>query len=147
MKEIHQPNPSKEQVAQMLIHRILRKGKRNLAQRIFDRTMEEIQAATGSDPQDVLQQAIQNVTPKTEVKSKRVRGSTYQVPKEVSSERGLTLGLRWLLQAAKQRPERGMIRQLAAEIIAASDRRGNAIRKCDEIHRMAEANRAYAHLK
>ena len=96
---------------------------------------------------EVLQEAITNVTPTMEVKSKRIGGSTYQVPKEVSSERGTTLALRWILQAAKNRPERGMILKLSHEIIDASKKSGSAVRKRDETHRMAESNKAYAHFK
>jgi len=131
----------------MLINRILKKGKKNLAQRIFDQSMMEIQESTSRDPIEVLGEAIVNVTPTMEVKSKRVGGSTYQVPREVCSERGTTLALRWILQGAETRPERGMVLQLSREIIDASKNTGSAIRKKDETHRMAEANKAYAHFK
>lgn len=131
----------------MFINRILKKGKKNLAQKIFDQSMIEIQESTKLDPIEVLQEAITNVTPTMEVKSKRIGGSTYQVPKEVSSERGTTLALRWILQAAKNRPERGMILKLSHEIIDASKKSGSAVRKRDETHRMAESNKAYAHFK
>jgi len=131
----------------MLINRILKRGKKTLAQRIFDQAMEEIKLSTNQDPLKVLKVAILKITPVLEVKSKRVGGSTYQVPKEVSVERGTTLALRWLLQAAKNRPDRGMALKLANEIIDASKETGNAVRKKDETHRMAEANKAFAHYR
>jgi len=131
----------------MFINRILKNGKKSLAQRIFDRAMLQIQESTKSNSGEILKEAIKNVTPRVEVKSRRMRGSTYQVPKEISQTRGITLGLRWIIQAAKTRPERGMILRLANEIIDASKKSGIAVRKRDEMHRVAEANKAYARFK
>jgi len=131
----------------MLIHQILKKGKKNLAQKIFYQAMTYIEESTKKDPLDVLREAILNITPAVEVKSKRVGGSTYQVPREIAIERGTTLAIRWLIQAAKSRSDRGMILKLSREIIDASNNSGNAIRKKEETHRMAEANKAFSHYR
>ena len=129
----------------MLINRILRKGKKTLAQRIVYKALNEVSLATESNPLDVLHEAITFCTPGVEVKSKRIGGSVYQVPIEVNSSRGTSLSIRWLVLAAQSRSERGMILRLANEIIDASHHTGQAIRKKEEIYRMAEANKAFAH--
>jgi len=131
----------------MLVHRILKKGKKALARRIFTKVMIQLQESTKEDPIEILRVAVKNITPKVEVKSKRVGGSTYQVPKEVSLERGTTLALRWLLNAAKARPERGIIVKLTSEILDASQGNGGAVRKKQEIKRMADANKAFSHFR
>jgi small subunit ribosomal protein S7 len=131
----------------MLINRILKEGKKTVAQKILYQAMKQIEDTTQKDPLEVLRQAVLNVTPLVEVKSRRVGGSTFQVPLEVKSERGTTLGLRWLLDAARNRSGRGMVSKLANEIIDASNHTGNATRKREETHRMAEANKAYAHFR
>lgn len=131
----------------MLINRILKEGKKTVAQRILYQAMKQIEDSTQKDPLEVLRQAVLNVTPLVEVKSRRVGGSTFQVPLEVKSERGTTLALRWLLDAARKRPGREMVSKLANEIIDASNHTGNATRKREETHRMAEANKAYAHFR
>ena len=135
------------QLVSMFMNRILKKGKKSLAQRIFYQAMEKIQETTQQEPLSILQEAIQNVTPTVEVKSKRVGGSTFQVPRQVPEDRGTALALRWLLEAARSRSERGIISKLANEILDASNNTGNAFRKKQEIHRMAEANKAFAHYR
>ena len=135
------------QLVTMLMNRILTKGKKSLAQKIFYQSMEEIRKQTQQDPLELLGKAILNCTPNIEVKSKRVGGSTYQVPREVPIARGTTLALRWLIQSAKNRSDRGMVAKLTQEIIDASNQTGNSIRKKDEMHRMAEANKAFAHYR
>jgi len=109
--------------------------------------MDRIEEKTKTNPLEVLRTALEKVTPEVEVKSKRVGGSTYQVPLEVSPKRGISLAIRWLITSAKNRPEHGMITKLTNEIIEASNGQGAAIRKKDEIHRMAEANKAFAHFR
>jgi small subunit ribosomal protein S7 len=142
------PDPTyNSYLVSMFINRLLQKGKKSVATKIFNEAMIITQESTDKEPLDVLREAILNVTPIIEVKSKRVGGSTYQVPKEVSSERGTALAMRWILQAAKNRPDRGMIQKLANEIIDASNQTGNAIRKKEETHKMAEANKAFAHYR
>jgi small subunit ribosomal protein S7 len=131
----------------MLINRLLKKGKKTVAQTILYETMKQIEESTQKDPLEVLREAVLNVTPFVEVKSRRVGGSTFQVPLEVKPERGTTLGLRWLVDAARNRPGRGMVAKLSLEIIDASNNTGNAARKREETHKMAEANKAYAHFR
>lgn len=131
----------------MLINRILKDGKKTLAKRILYEAMQKIEESTQKDPLEVLRQAVLNVTPLVEVKSRRVGGSTFQVPLEVKPERGKTLGLRWLVEAARNRPGTEMVSKLANEIIDASNLTGTATRKREETHRMAEANKAFAHFR
>jgi len=131
----------------LLAARILKNGKKSLADSIILETFALIQEKTTQDPLQVFEKAIQNITPLVEVKAKRVGGSTYQVPLEVSRYRGTTLALRWLIQAAKSRAGRTISIKLASEIIDASNSVGNAMRKREETHRMAEANKAFAYFR
>lgn len=131
----------------LLVSHLLKKGKKSLAYRIFYQSMNEIATATSQDPLEVLRQAVLNITPKVEVKSRRVGGATLQVPLEVKSDRGTALALRWLLTAARSRSGRDMVAKLSSEIIDASNNTGGAIRKREETHRMAEANKAFAHFR
>nr|WKT08357.1 ribosomal protein S7 [Mesostigma viride] len=131
----------------MLISHILKEGKKSLAQKIFYQAMKNIEEKTEKDPLKVLQQAVLNATPLVEVKARRLGGSTYQVPREVKAERGTALALRWLLSSARQRPGRNMVAKLTSEIVDAANETGNAIRKREETHRMAEANKAFSHYR
>ncbi|MBE9214857.1 MAG: 30S ribosomal protein S7 [Richelia sp. RM2_1_2] len=131
----------------MTIRRIMRHGKKSLAARIVYDAMKIIEERTGNDPTEVFERAIRNLTPLVEVKARRVGGATYQVPMEVRSERGTTLALRWLVQYSRQRPGRTMASKLANELMDASNETGSAIRKREETHRMAEANKAFAHYR
>ncbi|MCJ8281056.1 MAG: 30S ribosomal protein S7 [Cyanobacteria bacterium J06649_11] len=131
----------------MTIRRIMRHGKKSLAARIVYDAMKIIEERTGGDPIEVFERAIRNLTPLVEVKARRVGGATYQVPMEVRSERGTTLALRWLVQYSRQRPGRTMASKLANELMDASNETGTAIRKREETHRMAEANKAFAHYR
>ncbi|MGB3637741.1 MAG: 30S ribosomal protein S7 [Rivularia sp. (in: cyanobacteria)] len=131
----------------MTIRRIMRHGKKSLAARIVYDAMKIIEERTGGDPTEVFDRAIRNLTPLVEVKARRVGGATYQVPMEVRSERGTTLALRWLVQYSRQRPGRTMASRLANELMDASNETGSAIRKREETHRMAEANKAFAHYR
>ena len=131
----------------MTIRRIMRHGKKSLAARIVYDAMKIIEERTGGDPTEVFERAIRNLTPLVEVKARRVGGATYQVPLEVRSERGTTLALRWLVQYSRQRPGRTMASKLANELMDASNETGSAIRKREETHRMAEANKAFAHYR
>ena len=131
----------------MTIRRIMRHGKKSLAARIVYDAMKIIEERTGGDPTEVFERAIRNLTPLVEVKARRVGGATYQVPMEVRSERGTTLALRWLVQYSRQRPGRTMANKLANELMDASNETGSAIRKREETHRMAEANKAFAHYR
>ncbi len=131
----------------MTIRRIMRHGKKSLAARIVYDAMKIIEERTGGEPTEVFERAIRNLTPLVEVKARRVGGATYQVPMEVRSERGTTLALRWLVQYSRQRPGRTMASRLANELMDASNETGSAIRKREETHRMAEANKAFAHYR
>nr|YP_009237822.1 ribosomal protein S7 [Gracilariopsis lemaneiformis]YP_009294774.1 ribosomal protein S7 [Gracilariopsis chorda]AJO68415.1 ribosomal protein S7 [Gracilariopsis lemaneiformis]AML79923.1 ribosomal protein S7 [Gracilariopsis lemaneiformis]AOM67034.1 ribosomal protein S7 [Gracilariopsis chorda] len=131
----------------MLTVRILKNGKKGLAYKIIYRSLDIIQNKTSNDPLQVLEKAIRNATPLVEVKSRRIGGSTYQVPMEVRAYRGTNLALRWITKFAHTRSGKSMALKLANEIIDASNDSGNTIRKKEETHRMAEANKAFAHYR
>ena len=131
----------------LLITRILKSGKKTLAQTIVNNTFEIIQAKTNEDPLLVFERAIKNASPIVEVKARRIGGSTYQVPIEVNGFRATNLALRWIIQYARQRIGRSMAIKLASEIIDTSNDIGNTIKKKEETHRMAEANKAFAHFR
>nr|YP_010231184.1 ribosomal protein S7 [Nephroselmis pyriformis]QSV37253.1 ribosomal protein S7 [Nephroselmis pyriformis] len=131
----------------MVIHRLLKSGKKSLAYRIFYASMKQIEETTQRDPLQVLEEAVQNSTPLLEVKARRIGGSIYQVPMEVDPERGTALALRWLLSAARNRSGRDMVSNLSNEILDAANKLGSAVRQREESHRMAEANKAFAHFR
>jgi len=128
-----------------LINRIMRKGKKTIARKILYRALNIIKEKTQKDPVEVLETALKNATPLLEVKPKRVGGATYQVPREVSPERGLTLAIRWIINSSKSKKGRPMETKLAEELMAAFKNEGWAVKKKEDTHRMAEANRAFAH--
>ena len=130
-----------------LINHIMRDGKKSVAQRILYEAFDIIRERTGKDPMEVLEQALKNVMPVLEVRARRVGGANYQVPVEVRPERRQTLGLRWLVNYARLRGEKTMQERLAAEILDAANNTGAAVKKKEETHRMAEANRAFAHYR
>ena len=123
-------------------------GEKSVAENIFYRAMEQIREKTKDDPLKVFKKAIDNVKPRVEVKSRRVGGSTYQVPVEVDQKtRGNSLAIRWLLSYSRSRGEKTMVDRLANEILEAAGNRGNAVKKREDTHRMAEANKAFAHYR
>lgn len=130
-----------------LINRIMVDGKRTLAQRILYDAFELIRQRTGKDPMEVFEAALKNVMPVLEVRARRVGGANYQVPVEVKPERRISLGLRWLVNYARLRGERTMVERLAAEIIDASNNTGGAVKKREDTHKMADANKAFAHYR
>ena len=130
-----------------LINRIMKDGKKGLAQRILYDAFEIIRERTGRDPMEVFEQALKNVMPVLEVKARRVGGANYQVPVEVKPERRVSLGLRWLVNYARLRSEHTMQERLAAEIIDASNNTGATVKKKEDTHKMAEANKAFAHYR
>ena len=130
-----------------LINSVMLDGKKGVAQKIVYGAFEIVQEKTGKEPVEVFEQAMENVMPSLEVKARRVGGSTYQVPMEVRPERRQTLGLRWLTTYARARNERTMRERLAGEILDAVNGAGGAAKKRDDTHRMAEANRAFAHYR
>ena len=122
-------------------------GKRSTAQRMLYDAMNQVQSKTQDDPLKVFKKAVDNVKPTLEVKSRRVGGSNYQVPVEVNPNRRTSLALRWLIGFARKRPERGMMQKLANEIMDAANLRGGAFKKKEDTHKMAEANKAFAHYR
>lgn len=132
---------------EMFINRLMLGGKKSTARRVMYDAMEIIEAKTKKDPVEVYEQALRNVTPAVEVKPRRVGGSTYQVPVEVPAGRATSLAMRWLLQFSAARGGRSMAEKLAAELMDAANGQGASIKKRDDTHRMAEANRAFAHFR
>lgn len=130
-----------------LIDHLMIDGKRGTATKILYVAFDEIKNETGNNPVEVFEQAMENVMPVLEVKARRVGGSNYQVPIEVRPERRTTLGLRWIVQYARLRGEHTMVERLAREIIDASNNTGASVKKREDTHRMAEANRAFAHYR
>ena len=122
-------------------------GKKGVAQNILYNAFEIVEKKTGQQPMEVFEKALDNVMPELELKLRRVGGANYQVPVEVSDERRLTLGLRWIVNYARLRSERTMQERLAAEIIDASNGAGQSVKKKDDTHKMAEANKAFAHYR
>jgi small subunit ribosomal protein S7 len=136
-----------ETLVNRFINMMMRDGKKNTAERIFFDTMDAVEERTGADPIEIFQTAVENVKPSVEVRSRRVGGSTYQVPMEVREERQEALGMRWIIDAAQNRHEYEMAERLTNEMLDASNDRGGAVRKKEEMHRMAEANKAFAHYR
>ena len=131
----------------MFINRLMRAGKKSLATRLIYQSFELIEARVNRPPAEVFEQALQNVSPKVEVKPRRVGGATYQVPIPVDSYRQVTLAMRWLLSAARSRSGRTMAEKLANEFMDAASGQGAAVKRRDDTHRMAEANRAFSHFR
>ena len=129
------------------INKMMRDDKKNLASRIFYSSCRLIQERSGQEPLKVFRTAMDNVRPRTEVRSRRVGGSTYQVPVEVGPRRAQSLSMRWLVAASDSRPERTAVERVAGELLDAAQGRGGAVKKKDDVERMAEANRAYAHYR
>lgn len=129
------------------INVIMKRGKKSVAERIMYGALEIIQKRTKQDPLPVFEKAVENVKPLVEVKSRRVGGSTYQVPVEIRPERRVSLAIRWLVQFSQKRPEKTMQERLAAELMEAANHRGAAVKKREDTHRMAEANKAFAHYR
>jgi small subunit ribosomal protein S7 len=125
----------------------MRSGKKSIAFRIIYDAMTTIQERTGNEPLQLFEKAVRNATPLVEVKARRVGGATYQVPMEVRSDRGTALALRWIIQYARQRAGKSMASKLANELMDAANETGGAIRKREETHKMAEANKAFAHYR
>jgi small subunit ribosomal protein S7 len=131
----------------MTIRRIMRDGKKSLASRLLYDALSIVGERTGVEPMETFEKAIKNLTPLVEVKARRVGGATYQVPMEVRAERGTSLALRWLTQFARKRSGKTMSLKLANEIMDAANETGGAIKKREETHKMAEANKAFAHYR
>ena len=142
------PDPLyKSKIVTKLINNIMYDGKKGIAQKICYGAFDIVKEKTGRDPLEVFEQALNNIMPVLEVKARRVGGSTYQVPMEVRAERRQTLGLRWIVGYSRSRGEKTMKERLAAEILDASNNSGASFKKKEDMHKMAEANRAFAHYK
>lgn len=126
---------------------LMQDGKKSLAQRMLYRAFDVVEERTGADPVEVFEAAIRNATPHLEVKPRRVGGATYQVPIEIRGDRRYSLAVRWLVQAARARAGKTMIERLAGEIVEAANNEGAAVRRKEESHRMADANKAFAHYR
>ena len=129
------------------INRLMKRGKKSIAQRIFYSSMDKIQEKTKENPIDVFKKALTNATPLIEVKARRIGGSTYQVPVEVKPDRGQALGSCWLIESARKRSGKSMIEKLTNEIMDASNGIGASCKKREDTHKMAEANKAFAHYR
>lgn len=130
-----------------LINSIMMEGKKNLAQTILYNAFARVKEVTGKEPLDVFNDALNNIMPVLEVRGRRIGGQNYQIPGEVRSDRRVTLGLRWLVQYSRSRNEKTMEERLAKEIIDASNNIGTSVKKKEDMHRMAEANKAFAHYR
>jgi len=135
------------EIVTKLINQIMYDGKKGVAQSVCYGALEKISSKTGKDAVEVFNQAIANIMPALEVKARRVGGTTYQVPVEIRPERRQTLALRWLVTFARRRGERGMSDRLAGEIMDAANNAGNAVKRREDMHKMAEANKAFAHYR
>ena len=131
----------------MTSRRIMRSGKKSVANRIIYDAFDIIKEKTATDPMEVFEKAVKNTTPLVEVKARRVGGATYQGPMEVKTDRGIALSLRWLIQYSRARAGKSMASKFANELMDAANQTGSAIRKREETHRMAEANKAFAHYR
>jgi len=140
------PKYNSELVAKF-IRKIMRDGKKSVAENILYDAFDVIEQKTKQPPLKVFEQAVDNIRPVIEVKSRRVGGSTYQVPTEIRPSRRTALGIRWIISFARKRPEKGMAGKLAGELLDAANNRGAAAKKKEDTHRMAEANKAFAHFR
>ncbi|MBW1958494.1 MAG: 30S ribosomal protein S7 [Deltaproteobacteria bacterium] len=142
------PDPKyNNKLVSKFIKSIMRDGKKSTAESILYNAFDVIEKRTKESAIKIFEQAIENVKPMIEVKSRRVGGSTYQVPTEIRPSRKTALGIRWIIGFARKRPEKGMVEKLAAELLDASNKRGAAVKKKEDTHKMAEANKAFAHYR
>ncbi len=147
-KRVIAPDPryGDPMVTQFVNHMMWR-GKKNVAFNIFYRALDLVKEKTGEDEHAIWKKALNNVMPQMEVRSRRIGGATFQIPTEIRADRKLSIGIKWLIRFARQRGGRGMAEKLAAEIIAASKGEGAAVKRKEDTHKMAEANRAFAHFR
>jgi small subunit ribosomal protein S7 len=147
-KRLASPDPKYQDIlVSRFINSLLKKGKKHTARGILYGAFELIEEKTKNKPLDVFKKAVNNASPMIEVRARRVGGATYQVPTEVRPERRTALAIRWLISYAKERSDTSMAQKLASELMAAATGEGGAIKKKDDVHRMAEANKAFAHFK
>lgn len=137
----------KDRLISKFVNCVMKDGKKSAAQKVFDGALSLVEKKIGEPPLDVFEKAVNNIRPSVEVKSRRVGGSTYQVPTEIKPSRQTALAIRWLLKFSKTRSEKGMTNKLAAELLDAYNERGGAVKKKEDTHKMAEANKAFAHFR
>ncbi len=147
-KRVILPDPKfKSEMLAKFINTVMRDGKKSIAERVVYGALDQIAEKKNTDSMEVLKEALDNVRPGVEVKSRRVGGATYQVPVEVRASRQNTLAMRWLVEAARKRGEQSMVHKLAGELMDAAEKRGIAVKKREDTHRMADANKAFAHFR
>jgi small subunit ribosomal protein S7 len=146
-REIHPDPKFGNLVVTKFMNTVMYQGKKSVAESIVYGAFDIIEAKTKQSPLGVFEQALDNVMPSIEVRSRRVGGATYQVPVEVRTDRRQALGIRWIISAARDRNEKTMTERLSAELLDASNNRGNAVKKREDTHKMAEANRAFSHYR
>ena len=136
-----------DELISRFVNSVLKDGKKNIARKIVYSALDQIAQKTEKNPLEVFKKAVDNASPLIEVRARRVGGATYQVPTEVRLERRTALAIRWLITYAQERSDKSMVQKLAAELLAASSGEGGAVKKKDDVHRMAEANKAFAHFR
>ena len=142
------PDPRYDDVmVTQFVNNLMLSGKKNVAFKIFYDAMDIVAAKTDENPHEVWQKAVNNVTPQVEVRSKRIGGATFQIPTEIPGKRKLSIGMKWLIRFSRERSGKGLAEKLGAEVIAASKSEGAAVKRKEDTHRMAEANRAFAHFR
>ncbi|MCS6927967.1 MAG: 30S ribosomal protein S7 [Saprospiraceae bacterium] len=142
------PDPRyNDEMVTRFVNNMMWEGKKSVAFRIFYKALDIVKARTNEDELQVWKKALQNVMPLVEVRSRRIGGATFQIPTELPANRRISIGMKWLIRYARARSGKGMAEKLAAEIIAASKGEGNAVKKRDDTHKMAESNRAFAHFR
>ena len=148
--QVREPDPDpvySSKLVSQVINKVMNRGKKSTAEQIVYRALDMVGEKTGKPPVEILEQAVKTVTPVLEVKSRRVGGANYQVPVEVPQRRARTLAVRWLVDFARSRREKGMIEKLSAEILDALNNQGGAWKRKDDVYRMAQANKAFAHYR
>jgi len=147
-KRIIQPDPRfKDTLVTQFVNNLMIQGKKSTAFRLFYDAMDKIQDRTGEDPHKVWKDALNNAMPAVEVRSRRIGGATFQIPTEIRAARRMSIGMKWLIKFARARSGKGMAEKLSAELIAASKGEGAAVKRKEDTHKMAEANRAFAHFR
>lgn len=146
-RPVHEDPIYHDKLITKLINKVMYDGKKGIAQKICYSAFDIVAQKTGKEPMEVFQEAMKNIMPVIEVRPRRVGGATYQVPSDVRQDRRLTLGIRWLVDFARKRGERTMAERLAGEIMDAANNMGGAVKKREETHKMAEANKAFAHYR
>ena len=147
-KRIIQPDPSfNDTLVTQFVNNLMLQGKKSIAFRIFYEAMDKVGERTGEDPHKVWRDAVTNVTPSVEVRSRRIGGATFQIPTEIRAARKTSIAMKWMIRFARARSGKGMAEKLAAEVIAASKNEGAAVKRKEDTHKMAESNRAFAHFR